>query len=218
MSQTQQPTYEFDSLPLDPVPAGTNLLVTGPSLGGTRDLVMRLLTCGAGEGLLLLTTDLGGQDAIANYEASGTTYVTSRMAVVDCTQDSQDDDGRNIHAVSTPSDLTGLGIVFSSLYEQLYGAGIEKVRTGLYTLAPLIMYAEEIQPLYRFLHTVTGRIRTANGLGVSAIDPNAQDTETFHTLTQPFDAQVELREREGTRELRCRGLSDQPDGWQPLDL
>lgn len=218
MSQKQQRTYEFDSLPLDPVPAGTNLLVTGPSLGGTRDLVMQLLTCDADEGLLLLTTDMTGEEAIASYEANGTAYVPSRMAVVDCARNSQNDDGRNIHAVSTPADLTGLGIVFSSLYEQLYSAGIEKVRTGLYTLAPLIMYAEKIQPLYRFLHTMTGRIRSADGLGVSAIDPNAQDTETFHTLTQPFDGKIELREREGTDELRCRGLSDQPDGWQPLDL
>lgn len=218
MSQTQRPTYEFDSLPLEPIAVGTNLLVTGPSLGGTRNLVMRLLACQPDEGLLLVTTDLGGEQAIADYQENGGQYVTSRMAVVDCTQDSRDDDGRNVHAVSAPSDLTGIGIAFSSLYEQLYGAGIERVRTGLYTLAPLVMYAEEIQPLYRFLHTMTGRIRTADGLGVSAIDPETQDEKTFRTLTQPFDARIQLRERDGTPELRCRGLPDQPDGWLPLDF
>jgi hypothetical protein len=218
MSQAQQPTYEFDSLPLAPVDAGTNLLVTGPSLGGTRELVMRLLTCQSAEGLLLLTTELGGDEAIANYEATGYPYVTSRMAVVDCTRGSQDDDDRNVHAVSAPSDLTGIGIAFSSLYERLYGAGIEKVRTGLYTLAPLVMYTKEIQPLYRFLHTMTGRIRTADGLGVSAIDPESQDEKTFRTLTQPFDAQIELRDRDGEQQLRCRGLPDQPEGWLSIDL
>jgi len=219
MSQAQKPRYEFsDALPIEPVDTGTNLLVTGPSLGGTRELVMRLLTCQPSEGLLLLTTDIGGREAIENFEASGCPYETSRMAVVDCTQDSLEDDERNIHSVSAPSDLTGMGIVFSSLYEQLYGAGIERVRTGLYTLAPLVMYAEKIQPLYRFLHTMTGRIRTADGLGVSAIDPEAQEEKTFRTLTQPFDAQIELREQDGDEQLRVRGLDDQPDGWQPLDL
>ena len=81
MSQAQQPTYEFDSLPLEPVDAGTNLLVTGPSLGGTRELVMRLLTCQSAEGLLLLTTELGGEEALANYEETGYPYATSRMAI-----------------------------------------------------------------------------------------------------------------------------------------
>jgi hypothetical protein len=218
MSQKSRNTYEFDSLPLEPVDAGTNLLVTGPSLGGTRKLVMRLLACHSEEGLLLLTTDLSGDDAIANYEDSGCPYVTSRMAVIDCTQESHEDERRNIHAVSTPSDLTGMGIAFSSLYEKLYGAGVERVRTGLYTLSPLIMFAEEIQPLYRFLHTLTGRIRTAGGLGISALDPGTQDETTFRTLSQPFDGRIEFRERDGTSELRCRGLADQPDGWQPVDL
>jgi hypothetical protein len=219
MSQTGKRQYEFDdALPLEPVPAGTNLLVTGPSLGGTRDLVMRLLTCQSREGLLLLTTDIGAEEAIEDYQSGGCQYDTARMAVVDCTGNSQDDDDRNVHSVSAPSDLTGMGIVFSSLYEQLYDAGIERVRTGLYTLAPLVMYAENIQPLYRFLHTLTGRIRTADGLGVSAVDPEAQDEKTVRTLTQPFDAEIQLRERDGTEQLRVRGLDDQPDGWQLLDI
>lgn len=220
MSQTQQPAYEFDdSLPLEPIPAGTNLLVAGSALGGSRDLAMRLLGCSGSEGLLLLSMDLRGNDAIESFEASGCRYDTTRMAVVDCMQDSTDDDARNIHAVTAPSDLTGIGIAFSSLYEGLYSAGIERVRTGLCTLDPLLMYTEKVQPLYRFLHTVTGRIRTANGLGVSVIDPEAQEETTVRTLSQPFDAKVELREREGgQQQLRVRGLDDQPDGWQDVDL
>ncbi len=219
MTQTQKAHYEFDNLPLEPVDTGTSLLVTGPALGGTRRLMMQLLACQPNEGLLLLSTDLQGEEAIEQFEAGGCSYTTSRMAVIDCTENSADDDDRNVHAVSSPRDLTGMGIVFSSLYEDLYGAGIERVRTGMYTLGPLLMYAEEVQPLYRFLHTVTGRIRTADGLGVAALDPEAHDETTFRTLSQPFDAQVELRERDdGQRQLRARGLADQPDGWLDVDL
>ncbi|MEF8871106.1 MAG: hypothetical protein V5A41_05705 [Haloarculaceae archaeon] len=220
MSQTHDPTYAFDDdLPLEPIPAGTNLLVAGSTLDGARDLAMRLLGCAESEGLLLLSTDLRGVDAIENFEAGGCRYDTSRMAVVDCLQDSTDDGARNIHAVTAPSDLTGIGIAFSSLYEDLYSAGIERVRTGLCTLDPLLMYTENVQPLYRFLHTVTGRIRTANGLGVSVIDPEAQEETTVRTLSQPFDAQVELRARDdGQTQLRVRGLDDQPDSWQDVDL
>lgn len=219
MSQTQEPGYEFDDrLPIEPVPAGTNLLVTGPSLGGTRELVMELLACDRPEGLLLLTTDIRGSEVIEQFAARGCQYDRSRMAVVDCTRDGTDDEGQNVHAVSSPRDLTGIGIAFSSLYEELYAAGIERVRTGLYTLDSLLMYVEEIQPFYRFLHTVTGRIRTADGLGVSAMDPEAQEETVVRTITQPFDAKVELREREDATQIRVRGLDGQPDGWQPVDL
>lgn len=220
MSQTQKPTYEFgDSVPLEPVSGGTNLLVTGASLAGTRDVAMRLLACRDSEGLLLLSTDMRGTDAIEQFEAAGCPYTTARMAVIDCMQDSVDDDTRNIHAVTAPSDLTGIGIVFSGLYEDLYGAGIERVRTGLCTLDPLLMYTEKVQPLYRFLHTMTGRIRTANGLGVSVMDPEAQDETTVRTLSQPFDAEIEVRERDdGQHQLRARGLDGQPDGWLDIDL
>jgi hypothetical protein len=220
MSQADQQTYEFDDgIPIDPVPPGTNLLVTGSPLHGSRDLAMRLLGCSESEGLLLLSTDLRGVESIENFEASGCRYDTSRMAIVDCMQTSNDDETRNIHTVAAPSDLTGIGIVFSSLYEDLYGAGIERVRTGLCTLDPLVMYTDKVQPLYRFLHTVTGRIRTAHGLGVSVIDPAAQEETTVQTLSQPFDARVELRKHDdGQRQLRVRGLDDQPSGWQDVDL
>jgi len=218
MSQAQQPTYEFvDLLPIQPVDPGTNILVTGPSLGGMRELVMYLLACKESEGLLLLTTDTPAPEAIDNYQ-SGCPYDPARMAVVDATQDGIEDERRSVYTVAAPGDLTGIGIVFSSLYEQLYDAGIRQVRTGLYTLSTLVMYAEEMQPLHRFLHTLTGRIKQANGLGVSAIDPEAQDEKTFRSITQAFDAEVQLQKRDSTHEMRVRGLDDQPDGWQSFDL
>jgi len=218
MSQRHRPQYEFDTLPIEPIDPGTNLLVTGPALGGLRELVMGLLVCQETEGMLLLSTDSGGEEAIAEYEATGCPYETARMAVVDCTQDSQESDTRNIYTASNPGDLTGIGIVFSSLYEQLYGVGIERVRTGLYTLSTLLMYTDNIQTVYRFLHTMTGHIRQADGLGVSAIDPEAQDERTIRSLSQPFDGEVQLRKEDGTHELRVRGLADQPEAWQPFDL
>jgi len=218
MSQRQQPRYEFAELPVEPVPAGTNLLVTGPAMGGLRELLMRLLACESEEGLLVLALDVDGTETIDDYEHTGVLYDTSRMAVIDCTQGGREDDGRNIYSVSTPSDLTGMGIQFSSLYEQLYHAGFERVRTGLYTISTLFMYSDEVQPLYRFLHTLTGRVRTADGLGISAVDPETMADQTYHTLSQPFDGELQLRDQEGEHELRIRGLDDQPEGWQPFEL
>jgi hypothetical protein len=166
---------------------------------------------------ILLTTDSGAPEAIDKYQPV-CQYDPARMAVVDATQDGIEDEQRSIYCIGDPGDLTGMGIVFSSLYEQLYDAGIRQVRTGLYTLSTLVMYAEEMQPVYRFLHTLTGRIQQAGGLGVSAIDPEAQDEKTFRSITQAFDGEVQLRKRNDIHQLRVRGLDDQPDGWQSFDL
>jgi len=218
MDQVTDTRYVFEALPVEPVPAGTNLLVTGPALGGLRQLLLQLLAGPPDEGVLLVTADVGATEAVDDFEAIGGDADPSRMCLIDCAQESDEAESEQVHGVATPADLTGIGMSFSQLYEQLYASGTVRVRTGLYTLGPLLVYADDVRPVYRFLHTVTGRIRAVDGLGVCAVDPAAQDERTIKSVAQAFDGQVELRERDGTHQLRIRGLTEQPDGWQPLDI
>lgn len=218
MDQIQDTRYAFDRLPLNPVPAGTNVLVTGPSLGGLRQLTMQLLAGSADEGVLLVTADVSASEAIADFRAIGGDTDPSRTCLIDCAQESNSVESDRVQEVATPADLTGIGISFSSLYEQLYDSGTRRVRTGLYTLGPLLVYAEDERSVFRFLHTVTGRIKTADGLGICAVDPAAQDERTIGSVAQAFDGQVELRERDGHHQIRVQGLSDQPGGWRDLSL
>jgi hypothetical protein len=50
---------DWETLLLEPVSAGTSLLVTGPSLGGTRELVVGLLACQSGESCSSRPTSAG---------------------------------------------------------------------------------------------------------------------------------------------------------------
>lgn len=220
MSQKSQQIYEFrPNLPLNPVRAGTNVLVTGSGIGGTRELVLQLLTGPEAEGLVYVTTDQNGREAVEAYEQWGDSYDPERMAIVDCTQNSKESEEFNVCSVSSPSDLTGIGMQFSSLYEQLYQAGTEKVRVGLYSLAPVLMYAADFRPIYRFLHTLTGRISTADGFGICAIDPETQEKKTMGSLAQLFDGRIDVRKHDdGGYELRTSGLRDQPEGWQRFEM
>jgi hypothetical protein len=46
---------------------------------------------------------------------------------------------------------------------------------------------------------------------VSATDPEAQDDQTVRSSTRAFDGEHDrTRERDGTIQLRVRGLADQP--------
>jgi hypothetical protein len=214
----QEPTYTFEGLPLAGVEPGTNILVTGPALGGIRELTMRmLLRRHSREGTLFIAADVDGRETLSDYEALGGDLDFARVGVVDCTENGTDDDGHNVHAVGSPADLTGAGIEFSSLYERIHQNGAGQVRTGVYTLSPFVVYAPA-KSVFRFVHTLTGRIRTADGLGVCAIDPAAVDDQTLSSIAQAFDGKVELREVDGQRAVRVRGLSDQPDDWQPVEF
>ncbi|WP_254272221.1 DUF7504 family protein [Haloarcula marina] len=213
MTQQHAPGYEFEGLPLAPVDAGTNLLVTGPALAGTRDLLLRLLL--GDDGVIIVTTDTGAQETLADFERVGGSAASERVRVVDCVQQNERRD-EFVSGVKTPADLTGIGIEFSNHYEEAYARGYDAVRTAIYTLTPLLVYSDDPRAVFRFVNTVTSRIRTADGLGVCAIDPDAHGEQVVGSITQPFDARVDVRSTDEGLELRVMGLPDQPSEWTPV--
>ncbi|WP_276272886.1 DUF7504 family protein [Haloarcula litorea] len=211
----QKPSpYEFADLPLSPVDPGTNLLVAGPTLGGTREVLLRLLL--GGDGVVVVTADTGARQVLEAFEGLGGRR-TDGVRVVDCTQEDTSGLGSGVATVGTPADLTGIGIEYSNHYEQVYARGYDAVRTGIHTLTPLLVYSDEVRPVFRFVNTVTSRVRTADGLGLCAIDPEAHDDRVVGSVTQPFDGRIEVREGETGPELRVQGLEDQPTTWTSAD-
>lgn len=217
MNQDAKSAYDFEGVPIEPVRPGTSLLVAGPALSGTANLALRMLGGGErhGDGTLFIAVDDSGEELLTAYENVGGTFDRQRMAVIECGSAVESDD-ENIRSVRSPSDLTGIGIEYSSLYEGLFGEGIQRARTGLFSITTLLMYADEIQPVYRFLHTLTGRVRTADGLGVCVVDPTSVDDRTLSSITQTFDGRIDLRDTDSGVELRVRGFPDQSSDWRPL--
>jgi len=212
VSQDTQQRYAFEGLPLEPVARGTSLLVAGDPFAGTTDVALRTLVGDADDGVLLFAIDDSGPNLVEQYAAAGGTFDRSRMAAIDCSGEEWADD--NIRSVGGPGDLTGIGIQFSSLYEDLYDQQVTRVRTGLFSVSTLLTYTDEIQPVYRFLHTMTGRVRAAEGFSVCVVDPSVTDEQTVSSLEQPFDGRIDVRETDDRCEIRVRGLVDQPTGWQ----
>lgn len=218
MGQTGAEGYGFEGLPLAPVEAGTNLLVAGPALSGTRDFALGLLRSDDAEsGVLIVTSDRSAVDTLEDFKRVGGVADRRRVRVVDCTQEADPDLGECVSSVTTPADLTGIGIEYSNQYEEVYADGYEHVRTGLLTLTPLLVYSDDVRSVYRFINTVTGRIGTADGLGVSVIDPAAHDERVVGSVTGFFDGRIDVRESETGLELRVQGLPDQPTEWTAID-
>ena len=216
MGQRHDARYTFDGTPLGPVDQGTNLLVAGPILGGTRRTAMRLLTADPDDGIVVITADTSAESFLDGFAELGSDVGGGRVRIVDCAQEGSDDLGEFVSTVGSPADLTGIGIEYSNQYEQVYARGYDTVRTGIYTLTPLLVYSEDVRPVFRFVNTVTSRIRTADGLGLCVIDPDAHDERVVNSVAQAFDGRIEVRERNDRSEIRVRGLPDQPTEWTPM--
>ncbi|MEF8973963.1 MAG: hypothetical protein V5A15_03640, partial [Haloarcula sp.] len=118
MSQRGDERYTFDGLPLNPVEPGTSLLVTGPVLTGAREVGLRLLCSpDADGGTVLVATDSDATTLLADFERHGGVLDRGRVRVIDCAQESGDLAADSVTAVSTPADLTGIGIEYSGHYE-----------------------------------------------------------------------------------------------------
>ena len=218
--------YGFaDGLPINPIAHGSTVLVAGPALSHTDALARSMVadSTETGEGGLFISTNKTHTKLLDACRETHSALDASRIGIIDCSGQEMGQSGLDaqVKYVSTQSDLTGIGMKFSALYESLY-AGVRegRVRTGLITLSSLAMYVD-LRPLFQFAQTLSGRIDSADGLGVFAIDPTTHDTKTVNTLSQAADGRIEVREPEngdGDGELRVRGLPGQPSGWQPFTL
>jgi KaiC/GvpD/RAD55 family RecA-like ATPase len=226
MSADEGSGYAFPEwLPLEPISPGSTVIVAGPAFSNAEELVEGMVAGGTrrGEGALVISTNETCRKLLQSLGRTAADLDRSRLGVIDCSGQDIGRDGPDIQVkyVSTQSDLTGIGMKFSALYESLYGAAIGgRVRTGLISLSSLSMYVD-LRKLFQFAQTLSGRIDSAGGLGAFTIDPTTHDTQTVNTLCQVADGRIDVREPEvedADGELRVRGLPDQPSGWQPFSL
>lgn len=226
MSYDDGPGYASPEwLPLEPIPPGSTVIVAGAAFSNAEALVKGLVAGGTqhGEGALFIATNETYRKLLTSLRRTATDLDRSRLGVIDCSgQDiGQGGSDAQVKYVSTQSDLTGIGMKFSALYESLYGVATGgRVRTGLISLSSLSMYVD-LRKLFQFAQTLSGRIDSADGLGAFTIDPTTHDTQTVNTLSQVADGRIDVREPEvedADGELRVRGLAGQPSGWQPFSL
>ncbi|WP_436347673.1 RAD55 family ATPase [Natronorubrum sp. FCH18a] len=204
-----------DVIPDAEIDPGTNLLVAGPPLTGKRQIAFDILASGAnhGDGSIVVTTKDSADKVLETFTDSVDASADSNIGVVDCVTKQRgigtvDDDPR-IKYASSPVDMTGIGIKLSEFLQEFYeDRGLTENRVLLHSVSTLLMYSN-LQTVFRFLHVFTGRIQSADAMGVYVIDSTAHDDQTMNTLKQLFDAVIELEERTDGEEpeIRTAGLS-----------
>ncbi|UTF53271.1 RAD55 family ATPase [Natronosalvus rutilus] len=202
-----------DVRPEESIAPGTNVLIAGPPLTGKRNLALDVLASGAdgGEGTIIVTTKDSAGKVLTEF-TTRTMNDDPDVGVVDCVTKQRgigtaDDDPR-IKYASSPVDMTGIGIKLSEYLQDFYEVrGLTENRILLHSISTLLMYSD-LQTVFRFLHVFTGRIQSADALGVYVIDSTAHDDQTMNTLKQLFDGVVEIDEGgDGEQTIRTAGLS-----------
>lgn len=112
-----------------------------------------------------------------------------------------DDVGPKVRSVSTPGDLTGIGIKLSEFFDEWADDGND-LALCFHTLTTFLQYAD-LRSVYQFVHVLTGRVRARDGRAHYHLDPTAHDRRTVNTLSALFDAVVE-READGEWIVRRR--------------
>ncbi len=210
---------DFDAL--SSVRPGTSLLIAGPAMTGKDALALEMLQDGAkhGEGAVVVSTNDKAADIVDEFSAAVAELDDSQLGVVDCRGDSGSEEGQTegvyVHHVSSPGDLTGIGIGITKALEGLHNNGREEGRLALFSLSTMLTYTDK-KTVFKLCHILSSRLDAAGYVGVFTIDSGAHDDQTLQVIKQAFDGLIEIREADGTRQARVLGLTSDPSDWNDL--
>ena len=108
-----------------------------------------------------------------------------------------------IETVTSPNDLTGLGIRITEFLTE-WAENDNQTVVCFDSLTALLQYVE-LETAYEFLHILTGRLATGDAFAHFHMDPEAHDDQTIEILTGLMDAVVEVDEA-GIQNVRTRKL------------
>lgn len=203
-----------DSLPIQAFDGGTNAACFAPPLSGAWTIFSQLARAGLdrGEGCVVVSANEPADRLRADYP----TLDDDAVRIIDCTR--SDGTGTGNFSVASPADLTGISIALSEAYDDLNGAGNERVRLIVDSVTTLAVYAES-KRLYRFVHALTQQVSDRDTLGLYVIDEPMNEIDEsglLRKLLPLFDARVQFR-IEGT-ETTLRVIGDEyTTDWRPLD-
>ncbi len=177
----------------------SNALFLAPSLGGQGgDVCLDLIsqTAPSETNVLTITYTDTPQEWVNKWiDHVGVSPVRGGIVSIGQADANVDDPSWAVKTVENPSDLTGVGIELSELLSGMATASgeDEHIAVCFDGITSLLQYAD-LQRAFRFLHVVTGRVKTVGGVGHYHLDPEAHDRQTLATLKGLFDAVIEVDE------------------------
>lgn len=184
-------------------PTTNNVLLLAPAMASCEDdgCVDLLEPPGADDRDLLFVTFVQSPDErLERYRSTSEAEAPARVGFVDAGDSTRSAaavagssatpaDAISVRTVSNAGDLTDLGIKLSTYLSEWSPDG-RRIVVCVHSLSTLLQYAD-LQRVFRFLHVLTGRVRSADALAHYHMDPAAHDGQTRNTLSTLFDGIAE---------------------------
>lgn len=164
------------------------VLVLAPGFGDVDDHVCATLL-GAAEASEVLYVGYAGDpsDRLAHFrEHVGGADATRAVFVGETSPDAAESFDA-VETVSTPTDLTGVGIAITELLADAEGP----TAVCFDSVTSLLQYVA-FDTAYEFLHVVLGRLYSHDAVGHVHVDPTAHDDVVVERLSSLVDGRVEV--------------------------
>ena len=168
----------------------TSALVCTPSMGPEEGCAELLSATTPETTVLWVTYTRPPSACIEHFRAAEAPGSLSVIAVGDMPTVTPDADDVTVRSVSTPDDLTGLGITLSQALSTHEDAVV------CFDSLTVVLQYVDTETAYEFLNALTGHLYAADARAHFHLDPTAHDTQTVDALASLFDAIAE-REDDG---------------------
>jgi hypothetical protein len=202
--------------------AGTNILILAPPMSYGDLLAYSLIKPLEGEYAIVLSTNERAAEVIDFFKLSGTDkrFIGVIDAITKSSSPSIADTPR-LMFVSSPTDLTGIGIKFSSMIETIFEGEFSEGEAGLFpppirfclnSISTLLMY-RRLEVLYQFLHVFTAKLKKIEGIGVYLLNSESFDEKTLSMIKQLMTCVIDVKVDQNISSMRIQGIRGVTGEW-----
>lgn len=207
--------------------AGTNILILAPPMSQADQLAYALTKPLTGEYAIVLSTNERASEVVDAFKAAGADK--RFIGVIDAITKSSTPsiiDTPRLMFVSSPTDLTGIGIKFSNMIETIFEGDFSEGEAGLFpppirfsvnSISTLLMY-RRLEVLYQFLHVLTAKLKKIEGVGVYLLNSESFDDKTLSLIKQLMQCVIEVKVEQNINYLRISGLHGVSGDWMKFTL
>ena len=207
--------------------AASNILLLGPSMSYAEQLAYALVKPLPGEYSIVLSTNERSAEVVDYFKFAG--IDKHFVGVIDAiTKSSMPSiaDTQRLMFVTSPTDLTGIGIKFSNMIESIFEGTFSEDESGLFpppirfcvnSISTLLMY-RMLEVLYQFLHILTAKLKKIEGIGVYVLNNESFDDRTISLIKQLMNLVIEVKVEGNDNFFRVTGIRSINADWKKFTV
>ncbi len=207
--------------------AGTNILILAPPMSYAEQLAYALTKPLQGEYSIVLSTNERAAEVVDAFKLAGADKrFTGVIDAITKSSTPSIQDTQRLMFVTSPTDLTGIGIKFSNMIETIFEGEFSEGEPGLFpppirfcvnSISTLLMY-RRLEVLYQFLHVLTAKLKKIEGVGIYLLNSESFDDKTLSLIKQLMNCVIEVKVEQNISYMRVAGIPGVNGEWMKFTV